>query len=94
MKERYGKVCTGEEEEIRNCLVCSMSACAHFHPQGPVKFDVNGTRVQEFAYVFQYRIDPTVVNQLNRAIIGRQNFLNNQDFIYQNGENANTTWDG
>lgn len=71
----------------------SVSVHVFLNSQGLVKFNENGTRVQEFVFVFQYRINRTASNGITRAVIGKQNFVVNTNFEYQNGENNSTTWD-
>lgn len=66
-----------------------MYALLHF--QGPVKFDVNGSRIQELFSVFQYQTTTTSTDgqiDTNRVLIGQLNMTDNNSFSYVNNTPA------
>ena len=59
--------------------------------QGYVKFDKNGTRVQEEVFLQQYRRKD---NELTREVFGLIHSHDNNTFSYANNESDSSVWPG
>lgn len=73
---------------LKFCITLSMLL---FYFQGPVKFGVNGSRIQELFSVFQYQTTTTSTDgqvDTNRVLIGDLNMTENNTFRYVNNTPA------